>query len=220
MRSRPARAIHEASFHRWLQRHLPAGRSGLLPLGDDAAALSLGRGRALVLTTDALVEGTHCRSRSGGRIPVGRRREGRAPDRATLGHSHPTRQSGGVGALRGSRSRGSGRRIRLSPRGGRYQTLVASCRGEHRGRAGSKSGPRASDGGSARRLGRHDGDRGAGGMGRKESRTTISSRSAHAPTVTECPTARARRGPLGSLRPCDARHFRWVGRSRALVGGG
>jgi thiamine-monophosphate kinase len=59
MRSRPARAIHEASFHRWLQRHLPAGRSGLLPLGDDAAALSLGRGRALVLTTDALVEGTH-----------------------------------------------------------------------------------------------------------------------------------------------------------------
>ncbi|MFZ0891564.1 MAG: thiamine-phosphate kinase [Thermoplasmata archaeon] len=59
MRSPPPLAIHEASFHRWLQRHLPAGRSGLLPLGDDAAALALGRGRALVLTTDTLVEGTH-----------------------------------------------------------------------------------------------------------------------------------------------------------------
>jgi thiamine-monophosphate kinase len=59
MRSPRAQSIQEASFHRWLQRHLPAGHSGLLPLGDDAAALPLGHGRALVLTTDALVEGTH-----------------------------------------------------------------------------------------------------------------------------------------------------------------
>ncbi|MFZ1024521.1 MAG: thiamine-phosphate kinase [Thermoplasmata archaeon] len=71
MRSPPAIAIHEASFHRWLQRHLPAGRSGLLPLGDDAAAIPLGHGRALVLTTDALVEGTHFRAGSPPRL-VGR----------------------------------------------------------------------------------------------------------------------------------------------------
>jgi len=52
-------AIHEREFHAWLARHLPAGRDGLLPLGDDAAALRPPRGRVAVLTTDALVEGTH-----------------------------------------------------------------------------------------------------------------------------------------------------------------
>lgn len=51
--------IDEREFHAWLAEHLPAGRSGLLPLGDDAAALPPPRGRVVVLTTDALVEGTH-----------------------------------------------------------------------------------------------------------------------------------------------------------------
>jgi thiamine-monophosphate kinase len=51
--------IHERHFHAWLARHLPAGRRGLLPLGDDAAALRPPAGRVAVLTTDALVEGTH-----------------------------------------------------------------------------------------------------------------------------------------------------------------
>ena len=51
--------IDEGSFHAWLARYLPAGRRGLLPLGDDAAALPPPRGRVVVLTTDALVEGTH-----------------------------------------------------------------------------------------------------------------------------------------------------------------
>ncbi len=51
--------IDERSFHAWLSRTLPAGRGGLLPLGDDAAAVRGPRGAAAVLTTDALVEGTH-----------------------------------------------------------------------------------------------------------------------------------------------------------------
>jgi len=52
-------AIDEREFHSWLARHLPAGRTGALPLGDDAAAVRPPRGRVAVLTTDALVEGTH-----------------------------------------------------------------------------------------------------------------------------------------------------------------
>jgi thiamine-monophosphate kinase len=71
MRSASVAAIQEASFHRWLKRHLPAGRSGLLPLGDDAAALPLGGNRTLILTTDALVEGTHFLAQSPPRF-VGR----------------------------------------------------------------------------------------------------------------------------------------------------
>ncbi len=54
-----ARAIDERAFHSWLAAHLAAGRSGLLPLGDDAAALRPPRGAVAVLTTDALAEGTH-----------------------------------------------------------------------------------------------------------------------------------------------------------------
>lgn len=59
---RPSRRgvpLDERSFHRWLQHHLPAGRRGPLPLGDDAAALRVPRGRLAIVTTDALVEGTH-----------------------------------------------------------------------------------------------------------------------------------------------------------------
>jgi thiamine-monophosphate kinase len=59
-RGRPRAArIDERGFHRWLQRHLPAGRRGLLPLGDDAAAVPLSGRRALLLSSDALIEGTH-----------------------------------------------------------------------------------------------------------------------------------------------------------------
>ena len=58
-RSSKGPAIDERAFHRWLAAHLPAGRTGLLPLGDDAAALRPPKGRAVVLTTDALIEGTH-----------------------------------------------------------------------------------------------------------------------------------------------------------------
>jgi thiamine-monophosphate kinase len=60
-RRRPSGAppIEEYPFHRWLARVLPAGRTGLLPLGDDAAALRPPPGRVAVLTTDSLVEGTH-----------------------------------------------------------------------------------------------------------------------------------------------------------------
>ncbi len=60
--SRPRRseaAIDERSFHRWLRAHLPAGRLGRLPLGDDAADLDPPPGRVAVVTTDSLVEGTH-----------------------------------------------------------------------------------------------------------------------------------------------------------------
>ncbi|HTT74137.1 MAG TPA: thiamine-phosphate kinase [Thermoplasmata archaeon] len=58
-RSAAGRPIAERAFHAWLARTLPAGRTGTLPLGDDAAALTPPPGRVAVLTTDALIEGTH-----------------------------------------------------------------------------------------------------------------------------------------------------------------
>jgi len=69
---RPRRSVprfDERQFHRWLARVLPAGRAGLLPLGDDAAALTPPPGSVAVATTDSLVEGTHfLRSSPPGRI--------------------------------------------------------------------------------------------------------------------------------------------------------
>ncbi len=56
---RAPRPLRERTFHARLARTLPAGRTGLLPLGDDAAALRPPPGRVAVLTTDSLVEGTH-----------------------------------------------------------------------------------------------------------------------------------------------------------------
>jgi thiamine-monophosphate kinase len=51
--------IDERAFHAWLTEHLPAGRTGRLPLGDDAADLTPQRGSVGLATTDTLVEGTH-----------------------------------------------------------------------------------------------------------------------------------------------------------------
>ena len=56
---REAGRFRERAFHAWLAARLPAGRWGNLPLGDDAAALPSRPGRVPVLSTDALVEGTH-----------------------------------------------------------------------------------------------------------------------------------------------------------------
>ena len=42
-----------------MAHELPAGRAGLLPLGDDAAALGAPAGKVAVLSIDTLVEGTH-----------------------------------------------------------------------------------------------------------------------------------------------------------------
>jgi thiamine-monophosphate kinase len=51
--------VRERELHERLARRLPAGRSGLLPLGDDAAALRPEPGEVAVLSTDTLVEGSH-----------------------------------------------------------------------------------------------------------------------------------------------------------------
>jgi thiamine-monophosphate kinase len=58
-RGRRTAAIDEREFHDWLGRHLTGPARGLLPLGDDAAALRVPPGRVAVLSTDSLVEGTH-----------------------------------------------------------------------------------------------------------------------------------------------------------------
>jgi thiamine-monophosphate kinase len=58
-RSTRATAVDERRFHAWLAQALPAGRSGLLPLGDDAAAVRPPPGKVAVLSIDSLVEGTH-----------------------------------------------------------------------------------------------------------------------------------------------------------------
>lgn len=51
--------VGEATLHEWIARTLPAGKLGLLPVGDDCAAIpTAGRGVHL-LTTDAVMEGTH-----------------------------------------------------------------------------------------------------------------------------------------------------------------
>ena len=49
----------ERAFHGWLAREFRDVPTGRLPLGDDAAAIPLGGKRVAVLTTDALIEGTH-----------------------------------------------------------------------------------------------------------------------------------------------------------------
>jgi len=56
--------IDERRFHTWLARELPAGHAGLLPLGDDAAAIRPPAGTVAVLSIDSLVEGTHFRAAS------------------------------------------------------------------------------------------------------------------------------------------------------------
>jgi thiamine-monophosphate kinase len=57
-KSRPA-AFSERRFHAWLARGPRPSPDVPLPLGDDAAAVRLRTGRLALLTTDALVEGTH-----------------------------------------------------------------------------------------------------------------------------------------------------------------
>ena len=52
-------ALTEAGFHAWLGRTLPAGKGGPLPLGDDCAAVPAGGHLVHLLTTDAVLEGTH-----------------------------------------------------------------------------------------------------------------------------------------------------------------
>ena len=63
-RRRDGGAISEDRFHRWARGTLVAGRTGLLPLGDDTAAVPLPGGAVALLTTDALTEGTHFLDRS------------------------------------------------------------------------------------------------------------------------------------------------------------
>jgi thiamine-monophosphate kinase len=58
------RPFPERAFHRWLRTLAPVGATGLLAMGDDVAALPMGSDRSLLLTTDALSEGTHFLDRS------------------------------------------------------------------------------------------------------------------------------------------------------------
>jgi thiamine-monophosphate kinase len=58
-RRAPAAAFSERRFHAWLRQGHRRTRGVPLPLGDDAAALRWSGHRVALLTTDALVEGTH-----------------------------------------------------------------------------------------------------------------------------------------------------------------
>lgn len=59
-RTRGGRTVlGEREFHRWVRAHLPAGHVGQLPIGDDAAAVSVGRHRTVLLSSDALIENVH-----------------------------------------------------------------------------------------------------------------------------------------------------------------
>lgn len=58
-RARRTAALDEREFHAWLAQFLRGPGRGLLPVGDDAAALRVPPKRVAVLSTDALVEGTH-----------------------------------------------------------------------------------------------------------------------------------------------------------------
>ncbi|MDE1821136.1 MAG: thiamine-phosphate kinase [Euryarchaeota archaeon] len=51
--------VTEAGLHEWIAKTLPAGRMGLLPLGDDCAAIPTGGRNVHLLTTDAVMEETH-----------------------------------------------------------------------------------------------------------------------------------------------------------------
>ena len=59
-----ARAVKERAFHAWISKNLPAGHAGLLPIGDDAAALRPPARHVAVISTDTLVEGSHFEPRS------------------------------------------------------------------------------------------------------------------------------------------------------------
>lgn len=58
-RPRSTSVFSEREFHAWLIRQGRRSADVPLPLGDDAAAVRLRPGRVALLTTDALVEGTH-----------------------------------------------------------------------------------------------------------------------------------------------------------------
>jgi thiamine-monophosphate kinase len=57
-------SLRERPFHRWLATTLTGSGRGLLPVGDDTAAVPIGGGRVALLTSDALTEGTHFRADS------------------------------------------------------------------------------------------------------------------------------------------------------------
>lgn len=60
--------LGEREFHRWVRTHLPAGRTGLLPIGDDAAGLPVGPRRVVLLSSDVFVENVHFRRASPPRL--------------------------------------------------------------------------------------------------------------------------------------------------------
>lgn len=56
--------LDERAFHRWVAQSLRGPGIGLLPVGDDTAAIPLDRDRVALFTSDALVEGVHFTDRS------------------------------------------------------------------------------------------------------------------------------------------------------------
>jgi thiamine-monophosphate kinase len=60
--------LTERAFHAWVRTHLPAGRRGRLPIGDDAAALPVGTSRTVLLSSDALIENVHFRRSTPGSV--------------------------------------------------------------------------------------------------------------------------------------------------------
>ena len=172
-RAPKTKPIEERRFHDWLSRTLPAGQSGLLPLGDDAAAIRPPRGKVAVLSIDSLVEGTHFLAgappRKVGAAAAAVSLSDLAAKGAAAGGPPPRDRPAagnpsGLGRGRRHRRGTNGRSIRNGTRRRRHEAGPDAHGGEQRGRLGRRRDARPEVGSANRRHPRDDRYVGRGGV--------------------------------------------------------
>jgi thiamine-monophosphate kinase len=62
----------EFDYISWIKEQTTHGENVLVGIGDDASVIDVGSGRKLVVTTDTIIEGVHCR-RDDGAVLIGRK---------------------------------------------------------------------------------------------------------------------------------------------------